>query len=155
MAGTSGRFGVIAKIAIRNLFASRLKTVIVGGIILFGALLVVVGTSFLDNVVTGMRRSVVGSVAGHIQVYSSKSKDPLEVIGGFNLEGADLGTLDDYAKVRETLEKIPHVKAVVPMGINGAIVTSGNSIDVALAKLRDLARKHVSKEADATETQGY
>jgi ABC-type lipoprotein release transport system permease subunit len=155
MAGTSARFGVIAKIAIRNLFASRLKTVIVGGIILFGALLVVVGTSFLDSIVTGMRRSVVGSVAGHIQVYSSKSKDPLEVIGGFNLEGADLGTLDDYAKVRETLEKIPHVKAVVPMGISGAIVTSGNSIDVALGKLRDLARKRMAKKANATELQGY
>ena len=155
MAGTSARLGVIAKIAVRNLFASRLKTVIVGGIILFGALLVVVGTSFLDGIVTGMRRSVVGSVAGHIQVYSSKSKDPLEVMGSFNLEGADLGTLDDYAKVRETLEKVPHVKAVVPMGINGAIVTSGNTIDVALAKLRDLARKRVAKNATSAEQQAY
>jgi hypothetical protein len=155
MAGSSARLGVIAKIAVRNLFASRLKTVIVGGIILFGALLVVVGTSFLNSIVTGMRRSVVGSVAGHIQVYSSKSKDPLEVMGSFNLEGADLGTLDDYAKVRDTLMKIPHVKAVVPMGINGAIVTSGNTIDVALAKLRDLARKKVAKRASETDTQAY
>lgn len=155
MAGSSARLGVIAKIAVRNLFASRLKTVIVGGIILFGALLVVVGTSFLDSIVTGMRRSVVGSVAGHIQVYSSKSKDPLEVMGSFNLEGADLGTLDDYAKVRETLEKVPHVKAVVPMGINGAIVTSGNTIDLALSKLRDLARKRVAKTASPAEQQAY
>ena len=29
--------GVVAQIAFRNLFASRLKTVIVGGIIFFGA----------------------------------------------------------------------------------------------------------------------
>ena len=36
-------FGVIAQIAFRNLFASRLKTFIVGGIIFFGALLVVAG----------------------------------------------------------------------------------------------------------------
>ena len=29
-----------------------------------------------------MSRSVIGSVAGHIQVYNAKSKDPLEVMGG-------------------------------------------------------------------------
>ena len=43
-------FKVIALIATRNLLASRLKTLIVGGIIFFGALLVVLGTSLLDSV---------------------------------------------------------------------------------------------------------
>ena len=36
-----------------------------------------------------------------------------------------------------SLLKVPNVKAVVPMGISGALVTSGNTIDLALAKLRD------------------
>ena len=73
--------GVVAQMAFRNLFASRLKTIIVGGIILFGGLLVVAGNSLLDSVVAAMSRSVIGSVAGHIQVYNAKSKDPLEVMG--------------------------------------------------------------------------
>ena len=64
--------GVIAQIAFRNLFASRLKTIIVGGIIFFGALLVVAGNSLLDSVVAAMSRSVIGSVAGHIQVYNGE-----------------------------------------------------------------------------------
>ena len=51
-------------------------------IIFFGALLVVAGNSLLDSVVAAMSRSVIGSVAGHIQVYSAKSKDALEVMGG-------------------------------------------------------------------------
>ena len=42
--------GVVAQIAFRNLFASRLKTIIVGGIIFFGGLLVVAGNSLLDSV---------------------------------------------------------------------------------------------------------
>ena len=54
-----------------------------------------------------MSRSIVGSVAGDIQVYSSKSKDPLEVMGGFSLEGGDLAPLDDFTKVRKTLERSP------------------------------------------------
>lgn len=142
-------FGVIAQMAFRNLFASRLKTFIVGGIILGGALLVVVLTSMLGSIVHGMRRSIVGSVAGDIQVYSSESKDNLEVMGGFSLEGGDLAPLEDFAKVRDTLMAIPGVKAVVPMGINGSIVTSGNTIDVALAKLRDSANRRTAKGAGA------
>ena len=49
----SGTLGVILQIALRNLFASRWKTLIVGGIIAFGAILVVVGTSLLDGIDRG------------------------------------------------------------------------------------------------------
>jgi len=134
-------FGVIAQIAFRNLFASKLKTIIVGGIIFFGALLVVMLGSLVDSIDQAMRRSVVGSVAGHIQVYSAESKDDVEVMGGWSMEGADLEPLDDFAKLQQTLLSLPNVKAVVPMGISGAIVASGNTIDVALENLRETVRK--------------
>ena len=155
MEGRFATFGIIAKIAFRNLFASRLKTMIVGGIILGGALLVVVVGSFVDSVVAGMRRSIVGSVAGDIQVYSAQSKDPLEVMGGFSLEAPDLASLDDFAKVKQVLEGVPNVKSVVPMGINGAIVPSGNTIDVALAHLRELVRRKLSGKATADDLAAY
>jgi len=128
--------GVVAQIAFRNLFASRLKTIIVGGIIFFGALLVVAGNSLLDSLDSSMSRSVIGSVAGHIQVYNAKSKDPLEVMGRMMMGDPDLAQLDEFSRVRETLLKVPNVKSIVPMGISGALVTSGNTIDLALEKLR-------------------
>ena len=103
LSGWFDTFGVIAQIAFRNLFASRLKTLIVGGIIFFGALLVVVGNSLLDSLDASMSRSVIGSVAGHIQVYSDKSKDQLEVMGSMTMGDQDLTPLDDFAKVRQTL----------------------------------------------------
>jgi ABC-type lipoprotein release transport system permease subunit len=145
-------FAVTAQIAFRNLFASRLKTIIVGGIIFFGALLVVAGNSLLDSLDASMSRSVIGSVAGHIQVYSNKSKDGLEVMGSMTMGDQDLTPLDDFAKVRQTLLKVPNVKAVVPMGISGALVTSGNTIDLALAKLRDLYRKRLAGGLSAAGT---
>jgi ABC-type lipoprotein release transport system permease subunit/uncharacterized small protein (DUF1192 family) len=132
---------VISVIALRNLVASKLKTLIVGGIIFFGAVLVVVGTSLLDSVVNSMSRSIIGSVSGHIQVYSANSKDKLEVVGSFDFEGGDLEEIDDYAKMKAALQSVPNVKAVVPMGVSGAIVSSGNTIDVALGELRDLYRR--------------
>ena len=141
--------GVVAQMAFRNLFASRLKTIIVGGIIFFGGMLVVAGNSLLDSVVAAMSRSVIGSVAGHIQVYNAKSKDPLEVMGRMMMGDPDLSQLDDFSKVRESLLKVPNVKSVVPMGISGALVTSGNTIDLALEKLRNAVKARTNAKTDA------
>jgi ABC-type lipoprotein release transport system permease subunit len=141
--------GVVAQIAFRNLFASRLKTMIVGGIIFFGALLVVAGNSLLDSLDASMSRSITGSVAGHIQVYGAESKDPLEVMGSMQMGDPDLAPLDDFGRVRASLERVPNVKSVVPMGISGALVTSGNTIDLALERLRNLVRSRGEAKTDA------
>lgn len=116
---------------------------ILGGIIGAGACLVVVGTSLLDEVDRAMRRSITGSVTGHLQVYSSESGDPLEVLGGLNSESPDIAPLPDFAAVKAAVSSVPNVAAVVPMGIDGAAVMSGNTIDQALARLR-----HTASERD-------
>src|SRR5215471_3355808 len=147
--------GGVAQNGFRHLFASRLKTVIVGGIIFFGALLVVAGNSLLDSLDASMSRSVIGSVAGHIQVYNAKSKDPLEVMGRMMMGDPDIAQLDDFTQVRASLLKVPNVKSVVPMGISGALVTSGNTIDLALEKLRNAvyARRDAKTEADKAKAE--
>ena len=146
MRGYLDTLKVIVQIALRNLFASRLKTLIVGGIILFGSLLVVVGTALVDSVDASMSRSVIGSVAGHIQVYSAKSKDELTVMGSMAMESPDLTPLDDFAALRRTLLAVPNVKAVVPMGLSAATVIAGNTVDVVLERLRALARRKLAGE---------
>lgn len=143
------KLSVVIRIAIRNLFASRLKTAIVGGIILVGAVLIVVGTSFVGSISEGMSRSVIGSAAGDLQVYSSDSKDELAIWGGGMGGDPDLAALDDFSKVKATISQVPNVKAVVPMGISGALVTSGNTIDLALADLRDAERKKIAGDQSA------
>ncbi len=146
MRGYVDTLKVILRIAFRNLFASRLKTLIVGGIILFGSMLVVVGTALVDSVDASMSRSIIGSVAGHIQVYNAKSVDELAVMGSFQMEGADLEQIDDFKTMRAALLSVPNVKAVVPMGLSGAMVPAGNSVDVVLEKLRDLVRHQQAGE---------
>jgi ABC-type lipoprotein release transport system permease subunit len=140
-----GAAGVLAQIAFRNLFASRAKTLILGGIILVGALLVVVGSSLLDSVDQGMRGSIQGSLAGHLQVYSARSKDDLALYGGMMGE-SQLQPIDDFAALKRVLERVPNVKSVVPMGIDQAVVATGNEFDVALEKLRADVRRLVAGE---------
>ena len=132
-----GQLLLLARIALRNLVKSRLNWVI-GAILLVGTLLVVVGGSLLSSMDEGMRRSIVGSVAGHIQIYAARSKDSVALFGNFGAE-ADLSPMKGYAKVEKALLGLPHVKAVVPEGINGALITSGNTIDLTLSRLRKTA----------------
>jgi len=127
---------VIAEIAFRNLFASRWKTLIVGGIIGFGAFLVVVGSSLVNGVDRSMRRSITGSIAGHIQVYSNTSKDELEIMGSMGGGTPDIDPLYEFERVRSTLQALPNVAQVVPMGVNAALVSSGNTVDQTLSNLR-------------------
>jgi hypothetical protein len=70
-------------------------------------------------------------------------------MGRMMMGDPDLAQLDDFARVRETLLKIPNVKSVVPMGISGALVTSGNTIDLALEKLRNAVKEKQRAESDA------
>src|SRR6266576_2195495 len=130
-----GKILVLLQIAVRNLFASFLN-VIIGGIILVGTLLVVLGSSLLDSMDEAMSKSVTGSVAGNVQLYSSQSKDELSLFGNMGGEDPDLSSIDDFPKVKQTLEALPEVKTVIPMGIKGALITSGNTIDLTLEKLR-------------------
>ena len=140
---------VLIQIAFRNLFASRLKTLIVGGIVFAGALIVTVGGSLLDSVVSGMSRSIIGTLAGDIQVYAAQSKDELALFGNMGGSDPNLAQIEQYEMIRKTLEAVPNVARVVPMGISSALVTSGNTIDVVLEKLRAAVRKQLAGDHGA------
>jgi ABC-type lipoprotein release transport system permease subunit len=141
-----GQLGVLLRIAFRNLFKSRIN-LLIGAVVLGGTWLVVVGGALLDSVVSSMSRSIIGSVAGHIQVYSARSKDDFAIwpMGG---NDPDLSPITDWEKTQRVLASVPNVKAVIPMGINAALVTSGNTVDLTLEELRNVVREQ--KEQGST-----
>jgi ABC-type lipoprotein release transport system permease subunit len=145
--------GVIVRIAFRNLFASRWKTIIIGGIVLFGSYLVVLGSSLLDSIDSGMRRSIQGSLGGHVQVYRADSKDDLAIYGGM-MGPSDLRPIDDFGALKAVLRDTPNVREVVPMGIDQAMVSTGNVFDRALERLRASVKARLdgdrSPEAERT-----
>jgi hypothetical protein len=83
-----------------------------------------------------MTSSIVGSVVGNAQVYQASSKDSPSVFEGWQVP--DLDAMPDFSKVKPVLMKHPNVKAVIPQGINTAIVVYGNSLDQVLEKLRNV-----------------
>lgn len=130
------RLAMLIQIAWRNLLASPVN-LIIGGLILAGTFLFVVVGGLLDSLNDSMARSVIGSVAGHIQIYSSKSKDELSLFGGMGGD-PDLSAVTEFPRIKEAVEQVENVKEVVPMGSSGALITAGNIVDVTLERLRNL-----------------
>ncbi len=154
MARASGELKVLLRIAIRNLVAGRARTFIIGGIVLVGSVLVVAGSSFVDSVDGGMRSSIQGSLGGHLQVYSARSKDQLALYGGMMGESR-LEPIEDFSRVKEVLLRVPNVKTVVPMGIDQALVAMGNQFDVQLERLRADARRLEAGDRDPELRRAY
>jgi hypothetical protein len=94
------------------------------------------GLSLLRDVEFSMRESITGSVVGDIQVYSNKAKDDLAVFGGGFMGRSDLGTLSDFAPVREAALTNPNVASFIPMGIDMVFLGRGNELDDTLDALR-------------------
>lgn len=140
------RIWLLVQIAVRNLLASPIN-LIIGGLILFGTMFFVVFGALLDSLNQSMARSVIGSVAGHIQIYSSASKDELSLFAGMGGD-PDLTAVNEFPQLKATLEALPNVKTVVPMGTSGAVIASGNIVDVTLEKIRDLVRARDGASAD-------
>ena len=127
-------FRTLLGIALRNLVASKVKTVVVGGILTFGTVLVLLGASLLTTLDISMAESLVGSIAGHMQISSAKGKDKL-VLFPSPIDGTDIGQLENFPELRKRIEALPEVRAVVPMGLDVAFVFGGNLLDVKLNEL--------------------
>jgi ABC-type lipoprotein release transport system permease subunit len=145
---------VLLRIAFRNLTAAPIRTAIIGAIVLVGSLIVVVGSSLLDSIDRGMRTSIQGSLGGHLQVYDARSEGTLELYGGLRGESL-LEPIEDFARVKEVLAKVPNVRQVVPMGIDQAMVATGTTFDAALEKLRHDVRRMEAGDRSAERRRLY
>jgi ABC-type lipoprotein release transport system permease subunit len=124
---------LLLQISLRNVFSSFLN-VVIGLIILVGTLFFVVGGSLVDSIDKAMSRSIIGSVAGHLQVYQDSSKDSPALFDSWQIP--DLDAIPDFSKIKGPLMSDPNVASVVPEGVNTAIVVYGNTVDLVLEKLR-------------------
>lgn len=149
--GTLASLRLLVELSLRSLATHRLKTVIVGAILLLGTFVLAFATSMLNNVENAMERSITGSLIGHAQVVSKDAVDDLAFFGP-NANGVqDLSIIKDFKKAREVLEKLPEVKAVVPMGRDtGQVVRGGNLLDRTLSDLRRELKEGDAAHVDKT-----
>jgi putative ABC transport system permease protein len=105
------------KLATRNVFRNRRRTLITLAAMGFGAAAIIVFGGFVHAIYFGVRESTIRSQVGHIQLYRK----------GFSEKG-NLAPFDyliaDYAALREELAKLPHVRTVTArLGFSGLVST--------------------------------
>jgi putative ABC transport system permease protein len=108
------------KLALRNVFRNRRRTVITLAAMGFGAAAIIVFGGFVNAIYWGVRESTIRSQVGHIQLYRK----------GFSEKG-NLAPFDylvqDYAALRAELVKLEHVRTVTArLGFSG-LVSTGDS----------------------------
>jgi len=128
---------MIVRLAVRNLRAHRLRTLVVGGLLAVGTLVLMLGSSVTDAIFAGMRSATINSMTGHFQVYDEDAKDELSVFGNPGGLAPDIGDIPNFGKVRDALMKLDNVESVVPLGKGNSIIFGSNTLDMKLAELRD------------------
>ena len=131
---------LLLRLAWRSLYSHGVKSAIVGTLLMFGTLLVVLGTSLVDSIEHAMQRSITASLAGHLQVYSANGRDRLSLFGSGFMGGDDYGRIDEFQALSDVATAVPNVRAVVPMGLNIASITAPGGLERALAALRAAVR---------------
>ena len=106
-----------AKLAVRNVFRNRRRTLITLAAMGFGAAAIIVFGGFVHSIYFGVRESTIRSQVGHIQIYRK----------GYSEKG-NLAPYDyliaDYPALREALQRLPHVRTVTArLGFSGLVST--------------------------------
>lgn len=144
---------LLIQIAMRSLSAHWIKSMIVGGILFFGTMLMIVGQAFLGSIEAAMEGSLTSSLSGQFQVYDAKAEDKLELFGSFGTGLPELGEVPDFERVETVLSAVPEVKAVVPMGLTTATVFAPTELDSVLDGMRDSIRSRDLAAANAAVPQ--
>ena len=69
---TLGQLPLLFRLAIRSIWAHKVKSIIVGSLMAFGSFLVISGIAMLDSLEDGMSKSIIHSLAGHPSLLSGR-----------------------------------------------------------------------------------
>jgi ABC-type lipoprotein release transport system permease subunit len=137
------RVSLLVWMGIRNLFLHRIRSLVVGTLLVFASFLVVFGAALVSSVKVTMEKSITSSLAGEIQLYDAQAKDKLALFPSGAPSSMDYGEIPDFRALRETVMAVPGVKEVVPMGLTNALVFGGTEVDRVLERLRAAVRTDV------------
>src|SRR5438046_9475584 len=107
-----------AKLAVRNVFRNRRRTLITLAAMGFGAAAIIVFGGFVHSIYFGVRESTIRSQVGHIQIYRK----------GYSEKG-NLAPYDyliaDYPELREALQRLPIVSVGAARLVFARLVCTG------------------------------
>ncbi len=117
-------FPISIKLAVRNVFRNKIRTLITLAAIAFGSVSIIIAGGFFEDTFLQMREAVIHSHLGHIQIYFE----------GYNDHGAAVPfdyLIADPENVTKKILSLNHVKMVTQrISFSGMISTGDNTVAV-------------------------
>lgn len=110
------------KIAWRNLWRHKGKSLVIGIILFLGALLMTVGNSVINGARQGMEENMIARFTGHLVIKPIKQKGDEVFLGGMTA----LKILPDYPGIKEILKQQKFIKGFTPMTRGFATILNPN-----------------------------
>lgn len=119
---------LIFRIAWRNIFRHKSKTIVIGIILFLGAFILMLGSAVIEGLNTGLQRNIVKGFSGDVVIMSNKQHTETVLA---SMSGQTLEPILNYAQMKPTLENAPFVQALLPIGVGYVWVLneSGQPVD--------------------------
>ena len=109
---------LVWRLAWRNLWRHRGRSLVVGGILFLGAMLLTFGNGVVSGMERGLQRQVVESFTGDVVVASDRQEDDNVFL---SMMGKEIEPLYHMPALRGAVDSLAWVKATLPMGKNMAM----------------------------------
>lgn len=117
------RLPLSVMIAWRNIFRHKGKSLVIGSILFLGSLIMTVGNGVISGMDRGVERNIVNGFLGNAVIISDKQKSDNIL---FEMMGAAIEPLPNFAQIRPVLARLPYVERFLPAGKNMGMVLSGD-----------------------------
>ncbi len=118
---------VIVKIAYRNLWKHKIKTLIIGILVALGILILVVGNSFMDSAAAGMRKTYIENFTGDFIITSGAMKNPSMFMDGVMADrDSSLPVIPKEPDIEKHLQTLKGVAAWNPQIVGGVAIRHGD-----------------------------
>ena len=123
---------VLVRIAFRNMWEHKAKSLIIGTLLVLGVLLIIVGNAMMDSAADGLRRGYIESFTGDVMV-SAKSDSTFSIFGAESMDmsgDTEIPTIPDYDRIMERLRNDPRVLSVTGMATAYSLLSADREEDV-------------------------
>lgn len=111
--------GLAFKIAWRNLWRHRGKSLVIGGILLIGALLMTLGNGVISGMEKGMSDNIVNLFTGDIVVISNEQEKD-DVI--FEMMGKPVKVIKNFKSIQKIMDQDPSIQRYLPATVGFVLV---------------------------------
>ena len=102
---------VLIKIAVRNLLRHKGKSIVIGIILFFGALIMTFGNGMINGMERGLQENIIDRMLGNVIVMSTNQKDDNVVSGPVT----SIAVIDNYTNLKRVLKEMDFIDQFLPI----------------------------------------